>query len=190
MGTPSDLPPRGLRWTQRGEIEAVVRPKHSRFVLCLFASAWNLALGPLHLVGARSPSPPGFDLLGLIAGAAFLLLAVRELLLEVRVTCEGGRLHVRGGAMAPWLRFEVPIVDISDVVVLPDVERGTHEVWLRMRAGAAQKLPVKLEGIALGIKGRRKLLFPAPVSHASFVAGRVLEMLDAARHAGHDTFRT
>jgi hypothetical protein len=156
----------------------------------LLAAAWNFALGPLGLVGKRAPRPIALDVVGLVAGIAFLALAVRELLLVVRVGCDSGYLEVRGGSMAPWLQFRVPIVDVVEVVVRPDAERAVHELWLNMRAGPPQKLPLNLEGLPLSFKGSRKQLFAAPPSHASFVASRVASMLERARHAGHETFRT
>jgi hypothetical protein len=68
---------------------------------------------------------------------------------------------------------------------------GTHHVALRSPAGAARRLPLPLETVAVRIRGfgGTKRLFVTPVSHATFIAARIGEMLEAARRMGHDTHR-
>jgi hypothetical protein len=117
-------------------------------------------------------------------GTFFLLLAARELALVTRIACDGGWLVVHGGWMAPWLRCRVPMVDGIEVKVVKNMDSACHEVWLSAPAREDIKLPVNLEGPPIYWNNGPRRVFRAPVSHASFVAGRVAQMLELGRRTG------
>jgi hypothetical protein len=171
---------------------AQLRPRISRLYFCLFGAVWNLALGPGHVLEAlRFPTraAPGdtFDLVGLLAGVFFLVLAARELALTTRVDFRGGKLVVRA-PLAPWVRFDAPMSEIVSFGAVPS-EDGRHQVGVHMRTGPDRILPLGFETVPLRASWTRKRLFAAPVDYASFLAGRLGEMLETARRSGHDTYR-
>jgi hypothetical protein len=175
-------PPRGLRWREDSPVSAQLRPRISRFYFCLFTAVWNLALGPGHALEAfgiptRAPVA-GFDSLVLLGGVSFVLLAVRELALTTRIDFRGGRLAIRA-SLAPWVRFDAPLSEIAGFYAVRN-EDGTHQVGVDIRAGLDRILPLGFETVPLRASWTRKRPFASPVSYASFLAGRLGEMLRAA----------
>jgi hypothetical protein len=181
-----------LRWRADGPLAARLRPRTSRLYFCLFGAAWNFALGPGHvleLLGA--PMHHGgstLEWVGWVAGAGFLLLAARELALETRVTFRDGKLVVRA-LLAPWVRFDVPMIEIDgfDVVANRDT---THDVVVVLSAGATRRLPINFETVLFRASWSNRAIFAAPPEYAWFVSVRLSEMLEAARRAGHETYRS
>ncbi len=180
-----DVLPRGLRWLQDSPVAGRLRPRISRFYVCLFGTAWNLALGPGHVLealGVRMQRPtPTFDVAAGIAAAFFLLLAIRELALETHVACEAGKLVIRA-PLAPWVRFDAALSEIAGLSVVSNAD-GTFQVAARMRDGADRTLPLGFETVPLRESWTRKRPFASPPTYASFLAGRLGEMLEAARGA-------
>lgn len=180
-------PPRGLRWREESPLSAQLRPRISRFYFYLFAAVWNFALvagDALHPLGTPTRPPAGlFDVVGLGAGVLFVLLAVRELALTTNVDFHGGQLVIRA-PLAPWVRFDAPLTRIAGFSVLPN-EDGTHSVYADIREDLDRILPLDFETIGLRASGSRKRPFASPVSYASFLAGRLGEMLEAARRSGN-----
>jgi hypothetical protein len=157
-------------------------------LLCLVGATWNLAFDTvLQMTKGGQPLPAALTIDSFTAtiGTVFLLLAAREVAMVTRVACEGGWLVVHGGLMSPWLRFSVPVFDGIEVKVIQDTDSGTHEVWLSSPTKQDLKLPVNLEGPPIYWNGGPRRVFRAPVSHASFVAERVTEMLALARRGVH-----
>jgi len=173
-------------------VSAQLRPRISRLYFCLFGAVWNLGLGPGHVGEALGlptrTSVPTFDLVGLLGGVFFVLLAVRELALTTRVDFRGGKLVIRA-TLAPWVRFDAPMSEIVSFGAVPS-EGGTHQVGVHMRTGPDRILPLGFETVPLRASWTRKRLFAAPVAYGSFLAGRLGEMLETARRSGHDTYRT
>jgi len=186
-----DRPPKGLRWEQRGPLTADLRPRIARLYFCFFAAAWNLGLGPLHAIElfASGPvrKPPSLDTIGLVAGGFFLLLALREIALVTHIVFGAGTL-VLHAPLAPWVRFEIPFVDISSFAVAPNGD-DTYRVVVSTKSGVERKLPLGFETVLLRANWSKKAILAAPVDFASFIATRMSEMLDAARRAGHDGYR-
>jgi hypothetical protein len=158
---------------------------------CLLGAAWNLALGPCRslALGQWPAHWSTFEWVGVLAGAAFLALALRETFLMTRIAFDASRLVVRAGALAPWVRFGVPIAEVASFMVREDQD-GTFHVVVVTKGGAQRDLPLGLDGVPLRNSWNRKVHFAAPVSHASFVAGRLTDMLEEARRSGHDTYRS
>jgi hypothetical protein len=188
-----DAPPRGLRWREESPVSAQLRPRISRFYFCLFCAVWNFALGPGHVIEAlglplhRRPTV-GYDLVGLLGVVFFVILAVRELALTTRVDFRGGQLVVRA-PLAPWVRFDAPMSEIVSFYVVPK-EDGTHQVALYTRTGPDPILPLGFETVPTRASWTRKRPFASPPAYATFLAGRLGEMLETARRSGHDTYRT
>jgi hypothetical protein len=173
-------------------VSAQLRPRISRLYFCLFGAVWNLALGPGHVLealGVPTRTPLGtFDLVGLLGGVFFVLLAVRELALTTRVDLRGGNLVIRA-PLAPWVRFDAPLSEIVSFGAVAN-EDGTHQVGVQMRTGPDRILPLGFETVPSRASWTRKRPFASPVAYASFLAGRLGEMLEAARRTGRDTYRT
>jgi hypothetical protein len=142
------------------------------------------ALGlPLH-----RRAPVGYDLVGLLGGVFFVILALRELALTTRVDFRVGELVIRA-PLAPWVRFAAPMSEIEGFGVVSK-EDGTHQVVAHIRAELDRILPLGFETVPTRASGTRKRPFASPVAYASFLAGRLGEMLETARRSGHDTYRT
>jgi hypothetical protein len=187
-----EIPPKGLRWEEKGPLAARLRPRISRLYFCVFGAVWNLALGPGHARLHSVPVPPAwtmsmFDWVGLLAGVFFLLLAVRELGLVTHVVFDASNLVI-SAPLAPWGRFESPLIDIQSFEVIENRD-ATYRVVMRTQAGVDRKLPLNFEAVALRGSWSRKRLFASPVTFASFVAKRLTEMLDTARRSGHNAYR-
>lgn len=189
--TSADALPRGLRWREDSPVSAVLRPRISRFYFCLFGAVWNLALGPAHVpqrLGSALPIPTAFDWVGLACGLLFFMLALRELALTTHVVYGSGKLVIKA-ALAPWVRFDVPMSEITELITVGSAE-GTYQVVAKMRAGENRTLPLGFETVPMRASWTRKRPFASPPEYASFLAGRLGEMLETARLTGHDTYRT
>jgi hypothetical protein len=186
-----ETPPKGLRWEEKGPLAASLRPRISRLYFCMFAAVWNLALGPCHACPHSVPAPPWtmsmFDWVGLLAGVFFLFLAVRELGLVTHVVFDASNLVV-SAPLAPWGRFESPLIDIQSFEVIENRD-ATYRVVMRTQAGVDRKLPLNFDTVPLRGNWSRKRLFASPVTFASFIAKRLTEMLDTARRSGHSAYR-
>ena len=187
-----DTAPRGLRWQEESPVSARLRPRISRMYFCLFGAVWNLALGPGHVLEALGVRMRGhtdsFDFVALLAGVFFVLLAARELALTTRVDFRGGKLVIRA-PLAPWVRFDAPMSEIVSFGAVPN-EDGTHQFGVHLRTGPDRILPLGFETVPMRASWTRKRPFASPVTYASFLAGRLGEMLETARRSGHDTYRT
>jgi hypothetical protein len=178
-------PPAGLRWSDAGPYDAALRPKRARIGVHLFAAAWNFGL---LMVVSSHKNPATFGLIGTIAGTFFLYMAVRAIFDVTTLRFAGGRFVVTS-RLTPFSRLDVPVADISRFEVATDGD-GIYRVIVILTSGPERSLPIDLEGVPLKANWRKEQLFAAPPEHASFVAGRLCEMLDAAKRSGHDTYRT
>jgi hypothetical protein len=170
-------PPSGLRWREMGPFAAQLRPRVSRLGLCLFAALWNIVLGPTHLFqpSGRAGTNDGLAVVGTITALGFLLLAVRELAMRTNILFTEGRFSVRT-ALAPWVRFEAPTTELLSFAII-EVEDGSFRVMARMLGGTSCTVPFALETVPIFNNWSRRRFFVSPSSYASFIAGRLNDML-------------
>jgi len=145
---------------------------------------WNLALGPgrLALFPSSAKGDLTLDRVASIGCLVFVLLAIRESLLETEVTFADGALRIRTN-LAPWLRLELPLRDLSSFEVL-EREDATYEVEARREGAPDVKLPLSFETVPIKASWTRRAPFASPVTYASFLARRLNAMLASARGFG------
>jgi hypothetical protein len=188
MTTAKGEPPTRVRWTNESPTAATLRPKRSWLYFFLFATVWNLVVSRIPEL-VRHPAAPLMDHAGNVFGTLFFLCALRELFRRAHFTFDQSTFVVKGGSFWPWIRFEMAVLEISGFQVATDPERGTTRVIVMTGAGRALDVPVPIEHLPIVMRGSKKVLLRAPPEHATFVAMRLGEMLEAARHLGHDTYR-
>jgi hypothetical protein len=129
-----EAPPLGLRWRDEGPLSASLRPRRSRlFYVALLGALWNTAFA---LVVDEPPHIPSrFRVVASLATVTFTLPAVREALLVTRVTFADGMFRVVAGALAPWVRLELPLAVVRGFAVAEQADRCTVMLDEARRSG-------------------------------------------------------
>jgi hypothetical protein len=176
----------GLRVKETSDAVSV-RPARSRFVVAVVCILWNVGFAPFFFAHHQ---PDWLE--EIYVGGAWLflaLVALREAFLVTRFTFADRTFTVRPSPPAPWSRgLSLPLGDVDRVDVRPEKD-GSFRLYVIVRGGESRRVPLSLDGPPLSVNWSTKVMFAAPVERWEWLATRLNERLDEARHETGPTYR-